>query len=202
LSDEALQQLDQEDKEVEEAYKLSINAISGTDREDCMRVRALIQNQVLVMLVDSGNSSSFVSQRIVDQLALSTEVVSPVRVKVANGEYMLSSKRVATLEWWAEGHTYAGNMRVLDLEAYDAILGYDWLKSHSPMEFDWDNKVLTFWDKGVRVQLKGDGVGSTKVLQVSAVQLRRWMKGNEVWAFVMLETMQEEGAEKEQEPLR
>jgi hypothetical protein len=40
------------------------------------------------------------------------------------------------------------------------------------------------------------------VLQVSAVQLRRWMKGNEVWAFVMLETMQEEGAEKEQEPLR
>jgi hypothetical protein len=202
LSDEMLQQLDQEDKKVEETYKLSINAISGTDRENCMRIRALIQNQVLVMLVDSGSSSSFVSQRMVDQLALSTEVVSPVRVKVANGEFMLSSKRVAALEWWVEGHTYASNMRILDLEAYDAILGYDWLKSHSPMECDWDNKVLTFWDKGVRVQLKGDGVGSTEVLQVSAVQLSRWMKGNEVWAFVMLEAMQEEGAEKEQEPLR
>jgi hypothetical protein len=151
LSDEVLQQLDQEDKEVEEAYKLSINAISGTDREDCMRVRALVQNRVLVMLVDSGSSSSFVSQRIVDQLALSTEVVSLVRVHVANGESMLSSKRVASLEWWAEGHSYASNMRVLDLEAYDAILGYDWLKSHSPIECDWDNKVLTFWDKGVRV---------------------------------------------------
>jgi hypothetical protein len=37
------------------------------------------------------------------------------------------------------------------------------------------------------------------VLQVSAVQLRRWMKINDVWAFVMLETMQEEGAEKEQD---
>jgi hypothetical protein len=182
---------------VEEVYKLSINAISGTDRENCMRVRALIQNQVLVMLVDSGSSSSFVSQRMVDQLALSTEVVSLVRVKVANGESMLSSKRVAALEWWAEGHTYTSNMRVLDLEAYDAILGYDWLKSHSPMECDWDNKALTFWDEGVRVQLKGDGVGSTEVLQVSAVQLSRWMKGNEVWALVMLDAMQEEGAEKE-----
>lgn len=101
-----------------------------------MRVRALIQNQVLVMLVDSGSSTSFVSQRIVDQLILPTEAASPVTVKVANGEFMLSSRRVVALEWWDDGHTYVSDMRVLDLATYGAILGYDWLKSHNPMECD------------------------------------------------------------------
>jgi hypothetical protein len=125
-----------------------------------MRVQDLIQNQVLVMLVDSSSSISFVSQRIVDQLILPPKVASPVRVKVANGEFMLSSRRVVALEWWADGHTYVSDMRVLDLATYDAILGYDWLKSHNPMECDRDNKILTFRDKGERVQLRGDGVGN------------------------------------------
>jgi hypothetical protein len=153
---------------MEEASNLSLNAINGTDREGCMRVRALIQNQVMRMLVDSGSSTSFVSQRIVDKLTLQTEPASPVRVKVANGEFMLSSRRVAALEWWADGHTYISDMRVLDLEAYDAILGYDWLKGHSPMQCDWDNKVLVFKDRGVEVQLKGDSMENKEMLQVSA----------------------------------
>jgi hypothetical protein len=42
LSDTVLYQLDQEDKVVEELYKLSLSAISGTKLEDCMRMRALI----------------------------------------------------------------------------------------------------------------------------------------------------------------
>jgi hypothetical protein len=37
------------------------------------------------------------------------------------------------MEWWAQGHTFHTDMRVFDLTAYGAILGYDWLKSHSPM---------------------------------------------------------------------
>ena len=167
-----------------------------------MRVRALIQNQVMGMLVDSGSSTSFVSQRIVDKLTLQTEPASPVRVKVANGEFMLSSRRVAALEWWADGHTYISDMRVLDLEAYDAILGYDWLKGHSPMQCDWDNKVLVFKDRGVEVQLKGDSMENKEALQVYAAQLQRWMKGNEVWVLVLLESMQEEEVEKHQEPLQ
>jgi hypothetical protein len=35
-------------------------------------------------------------------------------------------------------------MSVLDMGAYDAILGYDWLSSHSPMVCYWDFKTLQF----------------------------------------------------------
>jgi hypothetical protein len=36
-------------------------------------------------------------------------------------------------------------MRVLDIGVYDAILGYDWLKSHSPMICHWKLKTIEFW---------------------------------------------------------
>lgn len=35
-------------------------------------------------------------------------------------------------------HTMVTDMQVLDLGGYDAILGYDWLKLHSPMTCHWD----------------------------------------------------------------
>jgi hypothetical protein len=39
---------------------------------------------MLVMLIDSGSSATFISQRIVAKLGLVTEDCSTVRVKVAN----------------------------------------------------------------------------------------------------------------------
>jgi hypothetical protein len=68
------------------------------------------------------------------------------RAKVANGDILRSNTMVKAMEWWANGHTYVSDMRVLELGAYDAILGYDWLKGHSPMHCDWEKKVISFVD--------------------------------------------------------
>lgn len=43
-------------------------------------------------------------------------------VKIANGEKLRSDRIVRSLEWWEDGHTYKSDVRVLELEAYDAIL--------------------------------------------------------------------------------
>ena len=78
-------------------------------------------------------------------------------------------------------------MRVLDIGVYDSILGFDWLRAHSPMNCDWDNKTLEFYHQGQKVQIQGDCAKVTEVSQVHAVQVQKWLKGNEVWAFVLLE---------------
>lgn len=59
--------------------------------------------------------------------------MEPKQVKVANGEIFITDQCVPNMEWWAQGHTFTTNMRVLDLPAYDAILGYHWLQAHSPI---------------------------------------------------------------------
>jgi hypothetical protein len=98
-----------------------------------MGVQAYMKNQVLVVLIDSCSSTSFVSQNLVDTLGLPILNYEALEVRVANGRKMLSNKRVVEMEWWPGGHTYTTSLRVLELEVYDMILGYDWLQSHSLM---------------------------------------------------------------------
>jgi hypothetical protein len=69
-------------------------------------------------------------------------------VHLASGDTIITDKVVPGLEWWSNGHTVVTEMKVLDMEAYDAILGYDWLSSHSPMTCHWEHKTLEFQDKG------------------------------------------------------
>jgi hypothetical protein len=52
LTDQVLYQLDQEDQGGEDPYHLSLHAIGGFDAKSCMRIRALIQNQVMLVLID------------------------------------------------------------------------------------------------------------------------------------------------------
>ena len=52
LTDPMLEHLESEDKEVEELYKLSLNAISGMESDGCMRVQGFMHNQMLVVLID------------------------------------------------------------------------------------------------------------------------------------------------------
>jgi hypothetical protein len=74
---------------------------------------------------------------------------------VANGEVIWSSKQVLGLEWWAQGYTFHTDMRVLPMDAYDAIQGYDWLRTHNPMVCHWDYKRLQFQEAGQPIHLQG-----------------------------------------------
>ena len=77
------------------------------------------------MLLDSGSSHSFINQSFVQLLNIPT-VSSPSRaIKLPNGQILYTDKVVPALEWWCQGHTITTEMQVLDLGAYDAILGYD-----------------------------------------------------------------------------
>jgi hypothetical protein len=61
LTDETLDQLAVEDVLAEEMGQLSLNAISGTEAGDSMRIRALVHNQAMLTLIDLGSSHIFVS---------------------------------------------------------------------------------------------------------------------------------------------
>lgn len=169
LTDEVLSQLEQDEPMVEEGPNLSLNAIRGTAKEGCMRVRALVGTQTMLVLVDSGSSNSFINKHFVERLGLHTRPCTMARVQVANGDFLSSAAQVHQLAWWANGHTFYTDLRVLELGAYDAILGFDWLESHSPMNCDWGNRVLSFQDRGETVQLLGDLTEVREVTEISVL---------------------------------
>lgn len=203
LTDDVLQKLAQEDEREDHCCRLSFQAVSGTDNEQSMRIRSVVGKHTMLMLVDSGSSSNFISQHMVHMLGLKVEHCQPVKVKVASGHALDCNTMVKNLEWWSHGHFYHTDMRVLPLGVFDAILGYEWLMEHSPMECDWIDKVLQFKDAGQWVKLYGDGAGNNSSIQnVSVLQVQKWLKGHEVWVMVLLEEVKEDNSTVQHEDIQ
>ena len=99
LSEEILTHLAMEDSISDDFGQLSLNAISGTNSGETLKVRALVKNQVMLTLVDSGSSHSFVSADVLDRVGIILVPTVPKQVRVANGEVMISDSYVPQLTW-------------------------------------------------------------------------------------------------------
>jgi hypothetical protein len=76
----------------------------------------------------------------------------------------------------------------LDLGAYDAILGKDWLDRCGSMMCHWAQKILQFEHNGEQVTLKGiDTPIQDHLTEISVSQLQEMLATNEVWAMAVLD---------------
>jgi hypothetical protein len=192
LSDDAVQALEllQETVEPATCCQLSLDAMAGTATSETVRLRALVGNQVMILLIDSGSTHTFVTRSFAMRAGCNITSAPAVSVKVANGQYMISDSQVQGLQWWTQGHTFNTDMRVLDIGAYDAILGMDWLKSQGKMACDWNLKSLSFHHHGQEITLQGIvQTQQAQLAEVSTEHLQKWISGNEVWALAFLDQL-------------
>jgi hypothetical protein len=71
-------------------------------------------------------------------------------------------------------------MIVLDMQPYDAILGYDCLRAQKQMAFDWEAKTMTFMHQGKDITLQGLQTPSMEVNAISATKAYKSVQGNGV----------------------
>lgn len=194
LIEEVLEQLDLEDALAQQFCSLSLNAIAGTDVGEAMRLRALVKKKVMLILVDSGSSHSFVTAEFLHKVDIVHETTTAKSVKVANGDTLITDKIVPGMEWLLQGHTFAADLRVLDIPTYDAILGYDWLSQHSPISHDWKHRTMELLHNGQQIELQWVTSNTHGLQKVSPECLAKWIASNDVWACapVGLDSDQEE----------
>jgi hypothetical protein len=186
LTEEILSQLELEDSIAADFGQLSLNAIAGTDIGHAMKIKALVHNKVMLTLIDSGSSHSFVSSAFLNRLGITPVPAPPKQVKLPNGEILLSDHMVPNFCWWSSGHTLHTDLRVLDMTTYDAILGYDWLKPHSPMICDGEARTLEFQEHGKTVKLQGMCPAQQTIPPMSAKSLVKSYQANDIWAMVLV----------------
>lgn len=92
---------------------------------------------------------------MVDRIAATRTSISPLSVKVANGQIFQCNEEIKDLKWWIQGHTFSTDAKIIPLGAYDFILGMDWLEQHNPMTCDLQKKWLQFEYQGQMVKLQG-----------------------------------------------
>lgn len=105
---------------------LSRQAIDGSPDHGVMQLQAWIQGSEVLLLVDSGSSSSFVDTRLAARLQGQTTLPKPCKVKVADGSVLSCSQYIPDCQWVTQGHEFCTDFKVISLGAYDAILGMDW----------------------------------------------------------------------------
>ena len=91
LNENILAQLELEDALSQDFGQLSLNALAGTSQGQAMRVRALVKNKVMLLLVDSGNSHSFINSSFFAQNWYS--ICSLCSQDCQNGKWFYSAHR-------------------------------------------------------------------------------------------------------------
>lgn len=86
LNDDVLNQLAIEDALPDQFCQLSLNAISSTDHSNCIKLKTKAKDKVMLVLVDSGSSYSFISSTFVKMVGIPATTMPTRKVKLANGE--------------------------------------------------------------------------------------------------------------------
>jgi hypothetical protein len=90
----------------------------------------------ITILVDTGSEVSYISRKVARTLSTDVKVRSaaPIRVRLTNGDTTISNETLSVGLTIGDFRTRT-SLRILDWNAYDVILGLDWLKLH---QAGWD----------------------------------------------------------------
>jgi hypothetical protein len=93
--DETTLVLDEQNYEVlvGEEPEISLNAITGTPSPKTMQLIGFLKHHKVIVLIDSGSTHNFVDSKFIAQLGIMPNNQDSVKVRVANGEVVLSPSR-------------------------------------------------------------------------------------------------------------
>jgi Retroviral aspartyl protease len=126
---------EEDDYKVEEAV-ISMFAISENPHLSTMRFKGKIGNREICALLDNGSTHSFVNPGVLQGLNYAVVKTEPIIVMLAKGTKVVTDSKCMKLRYSLQGNEFCDDVRVLNIQGYDMILGIDWLRQHRPMQID------------------------------------------------------------------
>jgi hypothetical protein len=148
-----------------------------------IEVEGTINNQPLVILIDSGVSHSYIDPRVVESLHLTRRKHEKSwLVKLAIGTKRKVTELVKSCSVDMKGMSIKAELNILPLGSYDCLIGMDWLDQHHAL-LDCRNKRFTCLnEEGNQVTVQGIP-RSMVVREISAMQLKKcYQKGYQLFA--------------------
>lgn len=153
--------LPEEEAEVEvelleaELLGISLHALAGGATPRTMRVMGKIGEQLVVVLIDTRSTHSFVDQNLAKRIRLPVEKMSQVNVMIANGDSIPCKGCCMAVSFHLQGMEFKANLHLLTLGGCDVVLGVDWLGTLSPILWDFINLTMKFKHLKQEVLLQG-----------------------------------------------
>lgn len=139
-----------------EFAELSLNTVVGLSSPKTMKLRGSIQDVDMTVMIDSGASHNFISQKLVDKLALSLDVTKCYRVIMGTGLAVKGAGVCRAVKVLMQNYTATTNLLPLTLGNADVILGVEWLETLGDVKSNWKEQRMSFKQDGKTVTLQGD----------------------------------------------
>ena len=108
-----------------------------------------------MVLIDNGSTHSFLNEATTKELRCKLTHTTPLSVTVANGHKMFSHCKCLDFTWMMQEYEFKVDLRVLELGGYDIVLGVDWMRTISPLTFDFNKLEVTAEMGGKKLTLVG-----------------------------------------------
>ncbi|KAG8371792.1 hypothetical protein BUALT_Bualt13G0125000 [Buddleja alternifolia] len=158
-----------------EDMTISTNAISGSSDLNTLRIQGLFKHSPVQILIDSGNTHCFLDEDVAIKLRCSVEYTNPMLISVADGKKIVSNTICPDFSWDIQGSKFTYPMRLIKLGGCDVVLGGDWLRLHSLVEFDYHKMRLTICKNGKELIIKAI-TNSAKLQIISANSMGKFFK--------------------------
>eukprot|EP00253_Pinus_taeda_P011517 PITA_11517 len=115
-----------------------------------------ISNLTISVLIDPGDTLSYVSPKVVEQCSLqSVKFKNPWLVQLATGAKRRVTAKISNCSFTIADQPVTADLNVLPLGSYDILIGMDWLEKHWSL-VDCKTKVIYYRDQqGNRKEMQG-----------------------------------------------
>ncbi|KAJ4795033.1 polyprotein [Rhynchospora pubera] len=137
-----------------EQADISMCTPQGPNASQSLKFKGAVQNVSIIALIDSGSTHSFIHPSVVSLTQLQPVSAPPMIVKTASGSKLLSDLKCPSLKFHLHQHEFERDLRILEVQGYDLILGMDWIAKVGPMIIDGAKGLITFSQNGQPVQLQ------------------------------------------------
>ena len=138
--------------------EITLHALTGWSAPKTMRVAARIGDHDVIILIDSGSTHNFLSERLANLLRLPVIPTETFPVRVANGESLKCQGRFEGVQINLQGTVFSLTLYSLPLTGLDVVLGIQWLELLGAVVCDWKQLTMEFlWENQTRRLIGVDG---------------------------------------------
>jgi hypothetical protein len=141
-----------ESEAVAEDLGIFLHMLTDIDVANMMKLQVTIAGMLLVALVGTWSTHTFIKEDVVTNLALLVTPRQELSVKVTNGEHVASSGVCLGTDMDIIGECFSINMYVLPLDGFDIVLGVQWLRTLGPIMWNFSDLTMSFWLHGCTVR--------------------------------------------------
>ncbi|GJU05073.1 DEAD-box ATP-dependent RNA helicase 41 [Tanacetum coccineum] len=113
----------EEELVMESNPQIYLNALSGLNSFQTMRVKGLFGKNTLHILIDCGSTHNFLDLKTAKNLGCQFENTTPLQVSVDNGQHMMTCYKCKNFQWSLRGDTFTSDVMLLPLGGCEMVLG-------------------------------------------------------------------------------